>query len=68
MVNMDTAHFYAVSRVVGLSAAYACLVTDGVEAPTWDDGHQAIHHARDVLQDLIVATLSRMMGKSSRDG
>jgi uridine phosphorylase len=65
VVNMDTAHFYAVSRVVGLSAAYACVVSDGVEAPTWDDGHQDIHHARGVLQDLIVATLSRMMGKSS---
>jgi uridine phosphorylase len=65
VVNMDTAHFYAVSRVVGLSAAYACVVSDGVEAPTWDDGHQDIHHARGVLQDLIVATLSRILGKSS---
>jgi uridine phosphorylase len=34
VVNMDTAHFDAVSRVVGLSAAYACVVSDGVEAPT----------------------------------
>jgi uridine phosphorylase len=65
VVNMDTAHFYAVSRVVGLSAAYACVVSDGVEAPTWDDGHQNIYHARGMLQDLIVATLSRTMGKSS---
>jgi uridine phosphorylase len=65
VVNMDTAHFYAVSRVVGLSAAYVCVVSDGVEAPTWDDGHQDIQHAREVLQDLMVAALSRMMGKSS---
>jgi uridine phosphorylase len=65
VVNMDTAHFYAVSRVVGLSAAYACVVSDGVEAAIWDDGHQDIHHARGVLQDLIVATLSRILGKSS---
>jgi purine-nucleoside phosphorylase len=66
VVNLDTAPFYAVSRVVALSAAYACLVTDGVAAPTWDDGHQAMHHARGVLQDLIVTTLSRIVGQSSQ--
>jgi uridine phosphorylase len=68
VVNMDTAHFYAVSHVVGLAAAYACVVSDCVEAPTWDDGHQDIPHAMGALQDLIIATLTRMVGKSSRDG
>ena len=47
VVNMDTAPFYAVSRVVGLSAACACVVSDGIEAPTWDDGRRDIHHARE---------------------
>ncbi len=68
VVNMDTAHFYAVSHVVGLSVAYACVVSDCVEAPTWDDGHQDISQAMGALQDLIVATLTQMAGKSARDG
>jgi uridine phosphorylase len=68
VVNMDTAHFYAVSQVVGLSAAYACVVSDCVEAPSWDDGHQAISQAMGALQDLIVATLAQIVGESSRNG
>jgi hypothetical protein len=64
-VPAPSSPFYAVSRVVGLSAAYTCVVSDGIEAPTWDDGHRDIHHARGVLQDLIVATLSRILGQFS---
>jgi len=67
VVNMDTAHFYAVSRVVGVSTVYACVVSDCVEDPAWDDGHQDLRHAMGALQDLIVATLIRMVSASSRD-
>src|SRR5262249_23376455 len=67
VVNMDTAHFYAVSHVVGMSAAYACVVSDCVEAATWDDGHQDISQAMGTLQDLIIATLTRIVGKFSSD-
>lgn len=38
VVNMDTWHFYAVSEVVDISAVYACVVSDCVEGPVWDEG------------------------------
>jgi purine-nucleoside phosphorylase len=67
VVNMDTAPLYAVSQVVGISAAYACVVSDGVEAPTWDDGHRDIAPAMGALQDLIVATVTRLVRESPHD-
>lgn len=68
VVNMDTAHFYAVSQVVGMSAAYACVVSDCVESPAWEDGHRDISQSIGALQDLIIATLTHMVGTPSRDG
>jgi uridine phosphorylase len=58
IVNMDTAHFYAVSNVVGMSAVYACVVSDCVEGPTWDDGFAHIEQVVDCLQDLILTVLA----------
>jgi uridine phosphorylase len=57
-VNMDTAHFYAVSNVVGISAMYACVVSDCVEGPAWDDGFARIGQAVGCLQDLILMVLA----------
>jgi uridine phosphorylase len=68
VVNMDTAPLYALSRVVGLATAYACVVSDCVEAPIWDDGHRDISQAMGALQDLIVATATHMAEASSRNG
>ena len=58
VVNMDVAHFYAISSVVGMSAVYACVVSDCVEGPTWDDGFAHIEQAVDCLQDLILMVLA----------
>ena len=58
VVNMDVAHFYAVSSVVGMSAVYACVVSDCVEGPTWDDGFAHVEQAVDCLQDLILTVLA----------
>lgn len=58
VVNMDTAHFYAVSNVVGISAMYACVVSDCVEGPAWDDGFARIGQAVDCLQDLLLMVLA----------
>jgi hypothetical protein len=55
---MDTAHFYAVSNVVGISAIYACVISDCVEGPAWDDGFARIEQAVDCLQDLILTVLA----------
>ena len=59
VVNMDTAHFYAVSQVVGTSAVYACVVSDSVEGPVWDDGFGRIRQTVDHLQNLILAMLDQ---------
>lgn len=59
VVNMDTAHFYAVSQVVGTSAVYACVVSDSVEGPVWDDGFGRIRQAVDHLQNLILEMLDQ---------
>lgn len=55
VVNMDTSHFYATSKVTGISAVYACVVSDCVEGPVWDDGFGRIQEAVSDLQDLILA-------------
>jgi uridine phosphorylase len=64
VVNMDTSHFYAVSRVVGISAIYACVVSDCVEGPMWDEGFARIQPAMSDLQDLIVETLTEIASDS----
>jgi purine-nucleoside phosphorylase len=66
VVNMDTAHFYAVSQVVGMSAVYACVVSDCVEGPTWDDGFDRIRQAMSDLQDSILEMLT-CVGDKERD-
>jgi len=60
VVNMDTAHFYAVSQVVGISAVYACVVSDCVEGPAWEDGFARIKQAMSDLQDVIVDVLTEI--------
>ncbi len=64
VVNMDTSHFYAVSRVVGISAVYACVVSDCVEGPEWDEGFARVKQAMSNLQDLILKTLTEIAGES----
>jgi len=64
VVNMDTSHFYAVSRVVGISVVYACVVSDCVEGPMWDKGFAQIQPAMSDLQDLLLETLAEIAGKS----
>jgi purine-nucleoside phosphorylase len=68
VVNMDTSHFYAVSRVAGISAVYACVVSDCVEGPVWDEGFAHIQPAMSDLQDLILETLTEIVGKSHSRG
>jgi len=60
VVNMDTAHFYAVSQVVGISAVYACVVSDCVEGPAWEDGFARVGQAMSDLQDVIVDVLAEI--------
>jgi uridine phosphorylase len=64
VVNMDTSHFCAVSRVVGISSVYACVVSDCVEGPVWEDGFARVKQAMSDLQDLILETLTRIAGGS----
>lgn len=59
IVNMDTGPFYAVSQVVGISAAYACVVSDCVEGPEWDDGFPRVKEAMGQLQDVVVEAAAR---------
>jgi uridine phosphorylase len=66
VVNMDTAHFYAVSQVVGMPAVYACVVSDCVEGPTWDDGFDRIRQAMSNLQDSILEMVT-CIGDKERD-
>jgi hypothetical protein len=61
---MDTSHFYTVGKVVGISAVYACVVSDCVEGPMWDEGFAQIQPAMSDLQDLILETLVEIAGKS----
>ncbi|MBI1922640.1 phosphotransferase [Candidatus Poribacteria bacterium] len=53
VVNMDTSHFYAVSKVVGISAVYACVISDSVEAPVWDEGFDRIRQATSDLHATV---------------
>ena len=59
VVNMDTSHFYAVSSVVGISAAYLCVISDCVEGATWEDGFTHAGQAMDRLQDLILEVAAK---------
>jgi uridine phosphorylase len=58
--NMDTGHFYAVSQVVGLASTYACVISDCVEGPAWEDGFDRIRQATESLQELMMATAVRL--------
>lgn len=68
VVNMDTAHFYAVSQVVGMPAVYVCVVSDCVEGPRWDDGFGRIRQAVSNLQDAILEMLACIDDKQRDDG
>ena len=61
IVNMDTSHFYAVSKVVGIKAVYACIISDSTEAPVWNDGFDRIQQATNNLQSLVVETLTQLL-------
>ena len=50
-----TPDFYAVSEVVGISAVYACVISDCVEGPNWEDGFIRARQSIGLLQDLIIA-------------
>lgn len=65
---MDMWHFYAVSKVVGISAVYACVVSDCVEGLVWDKGFARIQPAMSDLQDLILETLTEIAGQSHSCG
>lgn len=60
VVNMDTAHFYAVAQVVGIVAVYACVVSDCVEGPVWDDGFARVKRAMGALQDSVSKVATRV--------
>jgi len=60
VVNMDTAHFYAVSKVVGISAVYVCVVSDCVEGSAWEDGFARVKQAMSDLQDVVVDVLAEI--------
>lgn len=64
IVNMDTSHFYAVSRMAGLSAAYACVISDCVEGPEWEDGFRRVREAMGRLQDVIVSALADLAAEA----
>jgi hypothetical protein len=57
----DTSHFYAVSKIVGISAVYACVISDSVAAPMWEDGFARIQQTTSDLQTLILETLTQML-------
>lgn len=61
IVNMDTSHFYAVSKVVGIKSVYACVISDSIEAPEWNDGFDRIQQATNNLQNLILETLTEIL-------
>ena len=61
LVNMDTGPFYAVSRVVGISAVYACVVSDCVEGPHWEDGFERIRASMGRLHEIVLATLRNVL-------
>jgi purine-nucleoside phosphorylase len=64
-VNMDTSYFYAVSVVVGISAVYACVISDCVEGPIWEDGFIRARQSIGLLQDLIIASAGKMLNTDS---
>ncbi len=57
VINMDTSHLYAVSKVVGISAIYTCIISDCIESQVWNDGFVRARQAIEDLQDLILETL-----------
>lgn len=57
VINMDTSPLYAVSKVVGISAIYTCVVSDCIETQVWDNGFVRARQAMEDLQDLIIETL-----------
>jgi uridine phosphorylase len=61
VVNMDTGHLYAVSSVVGIAAVYACVISDCVEGPEWQDGFARVRPAMDDLENLVRATVEEIV-------
>jgi uridine phosphorylase len=57
VINMDTSPLYAVSKVVGISAIYTCVVSDCIETQVWNDGFVCARQAMQDLQDLILETV-----------
>ena len=64
LVNMDTSHFYAVSRITGLAAVYLGVVSDCVEGPIWEDGFAHAKRAMGDLQDLIIEVIKTRRKKA----
>jgi uridine phosphorylase len=60
VVNMDTSHFYAVGRIVGVSVVYLCVVSDCVEGPVWDDGFARVKRAMSDLQSLVLEAIVKV--------
>lgn len=57
---MDTSHLYSVGSVLGISCLYACVVSDSVAGPLWENGFRRIGKATRDLQDLVLAVLSQI--------
>ena len=61
VVNMDTSHLYSVGSVLGISCLYACVVSDSVAGPVWENGFRRIEKATRDLQNLVLAVLSQIV-------
>jgi len=59
-VNMDTSHFYCVSRAVGIEAIYFSLISDYVSGDTWHQGFSSVPESINRLQDLILRLIAML--------
>lgn len=57
-VNMDTSHFYAVSRAVGVESLYFSLISDYVGGEEWYQQFLNIGESRELLQDIVLKLVS----------
>ena len=53
-VNMDTSHFYAVSRAVGIETLYFSLISDYVGGKQWEQQFQNLEESRKQLHEIIL--------------
>ncbi len=53
-VNMDTSHFYAVSRAVGIEALYFSVISDYVGGKEWKEDFLNIEDSIESLQDMVL--------------